>query len=283
MKVIRQSKALKVLIAKANANGACIGFVPTMGSLHEGHFSLIRRAHGECGCVVVSIFVNPLQFAPGEDYSSYPRDFKADARLLQREGVDAVFFPTAETMYKKGFSTYVEETALSAFLCGVSRPGHFRGVCTVVAKLFHIVNPDIAYFGQKDYQQAQIIKRMVRDLDFSVKIRVLPIVREKDGLAMSSRNQHLTSRERIQARVLYEALRKVKKRVLEGERHAGTLKLSIKRILQGKEKITIDYVKIVDADTLQEKSILSGKVLIALAAYVGNTRLIDNVLCNVKK
>ena len=253
-----------------------IGFVPTMGTLHEGHLSLVRRAKKEADFVVVSIFVNPLQFGPQEDYKLYPRNFKKDEALLKKEGVNLIFYPTPKTMYLKGFSTYVEEVYLSRVLCGVSRPGHFKGVTTVVAKLFNIVEPDIAYFGQKDYQQAQIIKRMVRDLNFPIKIRVLPIVRDKDGLALSSRNSYLSSEERKSALVLFQSIRLAKDLVRRGIVESSLIIKEVRKLINSKKYTKIDYVEIVDPLTLRPLKRIEKRGLLALAVYVGRARLIDN-------
>ena len=253
-----------------------IGFVPTMGALHQGHLSLVERAKKETDFVVVSIFVNPLQFGPQEDYKLYPRNFKKDEALLRKEGVDLIFYPTPKIMYLKDFSTYVEEVYLSRVLCGVSRPGHFKGVTTVVAKLFNIIEPDIAYFGQKDYQQAQIIKRMVRDLNFSVKIRVLPIVRDKDGLALSSRNSYLSSEERKSALVLFQSIRLAKDLVRRGIVESSLIIKEVKKLINSKKYTKIDYVEIVDPLTLRPLKRIEKRGLLALAVYVGRARLIDN-------
>ncbi|MCD6539630.1 MAG: pantoate--beta-alanine ligase [Candidatus Omnitrophica bacterium] len=253
-----------------------IGFVPTMGALHQGHLSLVKRAKKESDFVVVSIFVNPLQFGPQEDYKLYPRNFKKDEALLKKEGVDLIFYPTPKIMYLEGFSTYVEEVYLSRVLCGVSRPGHFKGVTTVVAKLFNIIEPDIAYFGQKDYQQAQIIKRMVRDLNFPIKIRVLPIVRDKDGLALSSRNSYLSSEERKSALVLFQSIRLAKNLVRRDIVESRLIIKEVKKLINSKKYTKIDYVEIVDPLTLQPLERIEKRGLLALGVYVGRARLIDN-------
>ncbi len=239
---------------------------------------MIRRAKKECNFVVVSIFVNPTQFGPNEDYRRYPRPFRKDRILLEKEKVDLLFAPQAKTMYPKDFSTYVEEFSLSKVLCGLSRPGHFRGVCTVVAKLFNIVQPDIAYFGQKDYQQAQIIKRMVRDLNFPVQIKVLPIVRESDGLALSSRNSYLDSRQRQEASVLFKALELARSLILGGERSVSKIILAMERLILSQPHTRIDYIKIVSPRTLEELKYIEKKAWVALAVFIGDTRLIDNIL-----
>jgi pantoate--beta-alanine ligase len=279
MIVARSIKKVREILNKVREKNKLIGFVPTMGALHLGHLSLVKRAQKECDFVVVSIFVNPTQFGPGEDFKRYPRCFGRDRNLLKREGVDLVFYPTPKMMYPKDFSTYVEELSLSKYLCGRLRPSHFRGVCTVVAKLFNIIGPCISYFGQKDYQQAQIIKRMVRDLNFPTKIKVLPIVREKDGLAMSSRNWYLNEEERRQARCLFHSLILAKRLIKGGEKNAKRIKKEM-RILIKKEAPTssIDYVSIADPHSLEEIEVIKGKVLVALAVRIGKARLIDNMI-----
>ena len=250
-----------------------------MGALHKGHLSLVKAARKECGFVTVSIFVNPIQFGPREDFRSYPRNFKKDEMLLEAEGVDLIFYPSISGMYDRDFSVYVEEISLSRYLCGKSRPGHFRGVCTVVAKLFNIVQPDIAYFGQKDYQQAQIIKRMVKDLNFSLKVKVMPIVREKDGLAMSSRNKYLSIKERKDALCLYNSLMLASKMVKGGICSSATVVANMKKLIRNQAPYArIDYINIVNPGTLEEVKKIKGKVLAALAVYIGKTRLIDNML-----
>jgi pantoate--beta-alanine ligase len=251
-----------------------------MGALHEGHLSLIRGARCDCGFVGVSVFVNPLQFGPGEDFRRYPRDVARDKKILQKQKVDMLFYPRAAALYGKSFSTFVEETRLSNCLCGLSRPGHFRGVCTVVAKLFNIIQPDIAYFGQKDYQQAQVIKKMASDLNFPLKIKILPTVREKDSVAMSSRNLYLRPAERLRSRRLYQALVRAKKLIDGGERNAGRIIGRMKRCIRsgGERSIKIDYVEIRKAEDLTKVFRIRGKVLIALAVYVGGVRLIDNII-----
>ncbi|HEC69170.1 MAG TPA: pantoate--beta-alanine ligase [Candidatus Omnitrophica bacterium] len=274
MVIVQTIKKVKEVIRRVKNKK--IGFVPTMGALHEGHLSLVRRAKKEADFVVVSIFVNPLQFGPQEDYKLYPRNFKKDEALLKKEGVNLIFYPTPKTMYLKGFSTYVEEVYLSRVLCGVSRPGHFKGVTTVVAKLFNIVEPDIAYFGQKDYQQAQIIKRMVRDLNFPIKIRVLPIVRDKDGLALSSRNSYLSSEERKSALVLFQSIRLAKDLVRRGIVESSLIIKEVKKLINSKKYTKIDYVEIVDPLTLRPLKRIEKRGLLALAVYVGRARLIDN-------
>ena len=262
----------------ARLTGLRLGLVPTMGALHEGHLSLVRAAKAQCDVVVVSIFVNPLQFGPNEDLARYPRTFERDCQLLEREGIDFLFAPSAEEMYPADAVTYVTVEGLSDKLCGRSRPGHFRGVTTVVAKLFDIVEPDLAFFGQKDAAQATIIRRMVRDLDFAVEIMVSPIVRELDGLAMSSRNAYLGPQQRKSALVLYRSLAEVKRRFDQGERNAANLGEAGKHVLAQESAVRLDYLEIVDPDTLDPLPELNRPALVAVAAFVGSTRLIDNIL-----
>lgn len=278
MRIIEKVKEMKLFSEMARREGKSIGFVPTMGYLHEGHLSLVRRARAENDVVVVSIFVNPIQFGPNEDYDRYPRDFERDKMLLEKEGVDCVFYPSVEEMYPQDFSTYVEETVLSKPLCGRSRPGHFRGVCTVVAKLFNIVKPHRAYFGQKDAQQFRVLRRMVRDLNMDVEMIECPIVREPDGLAMSSRNVYLSPEEREQALALYRSLKLAEELFTKGERDALKIKREMEEFLRGFDKVKVDYVEIVDEETLEPVSKIEKKVIVAVAAWVGKARLIDNVI-----
>jgi pantoate--beta-alanine ligase len=278
MKVIKTLKRLRNEIRRARQEGLLIGFVPTMGTLHQGHLSLMQMARKETDLLVVSIFVNPLQFGPKEDFKQYPRNPKQDAKLCKDVGVDIVFAPADEEVYSSGFDTYVDMTKLTSKLCGKSRPGHFRGVMTVVTKLFNMVEPDIAYFGQKDYQQATIIKKMVKDLNMNLKVKVLPTIREIDGLAMSSRNQYLTTSERLNASRLYQALVKSKQIIISGNKNADKICHAIISELNKIPKSKIDYVEIVDADTLEPiQKIERQKVVIAVAIYLGKTRLIDNI------
>ncbi len=266
---------------RAREEGKLIALVPTMGFFHEGHLSLIRKANEVGDLVVVSSFVNPSQFGPGEDYENYPRDPERDRRLAQENGTDILFSPSVEEMYPQGHSTWVEVEGLTEVLCGKSRPGHFRGVTTVVAKLFLIVQPHYAIFGQKDYQQAQVIKRMVEDLNFDLKILVEPIVREPDGLAMSSRNLYLTPAQRREATILYRSLLRAKELVEGGERDAERVSALIKGMIAPLPSAKIDYVSVVDGENLRPLSKLTGKVLIALAVKIGRARLIDNILISV--
>lgn len=269
-------------VFKAGKENKTVGLVPTMGYLHEGHLSLMKKAKEECDFTVVSIFVNPAQFGAGEDFNKYPRDLKRDFMLADSAGVDAVFCPEANDMYPEEFDTYVEvEHEMAEKLCGGSRPGHFKGVTTVVAKLFNILQPDRAYFGQKDAQQYIIIKKMVRDLDFKVKIIVCPIVREKDGLAMSSRNTYLTDDQRKQAAILYKALKHAQSLIECGERDAKLVKENVRKLITTAKDARIDYIECVGADNLEEMPALQGRVLIAAAVKFGNTRLLDNIRLEV--
>ena len=258
--------------------GRSIAFVPTMGFLHEGHLSLIRKGRELADVSVVSIYVNPTQFAPGEDLDKYPRDFERDIRLCAEEQVDVVFFPSNEEMYPGGYQTFVLNESLSDKLCGRTRPTHFKGVTTIVAKLFNIVDADYALFGRKDAQQALIIRNMARDLNFRTEIIVAPIVREPDGLAMSSRNKYLSPAQRQQALVLNESLRRVEALWREGERDLDRLKKEMATAIESRPECRVDYISFVDADTLENAGDDSKKILLALAVFVGNTRLIDNTL-----
>ncbi|MCP2605338.1 pantoate--beta-alanine ligase [Candidatus Aminicenantes bacterium AH-873-B07] len=278
MKTVESIKEMKKIVRDLKRKNEIIGFVPTMGYLHEGHLSLIRESVKKANKTIVSIFVNPTQFGPSEDYNRYPRDIERDKRLLEIEKVDYLFYPCVEEMYPKGYKTYVETTHLQDKLCGRSRPGHFRGVCTVVLKLFNIVQPDIAFFGQKDAQQAIIIKRMVKDLNLDVKIEVMPIIREKDGLAMSSRNTYLNPEERKSATVLYRSLQLAKKLIEKGERNSELIISKMKELIEAEPFSKIDYIEIVDLEELNPIKEIKNEALIALAVYIGNTRLIDNII-----
>jgi len=266
-----------------NARGKRIGFVPTMGALHAGHASLIKQAYTECDFVVVSIFVNPTQFGPKEDLSRYPRPFEADVQICLREGVDLLFHPTPDIMYPSEFQTYVEVRDLQSVLDGVSRPGHFRGVATVVMKLFNIVQPHAAYFGQKDAQQVRILQQMVRDLDVPVEIRVCPIMRDPDGLAMSSRNVYLDAEQRKNATVLFRSLEAIRTRIEAGERQADVLIRIARDRIEATPGARVDYISISDFQRLLSLAHLQGQVLIALAVFFGTTRLIDNMLITISE
>jgi len=281
VRVIESLREMQSEAESLRLAGKRIGFVPTMGYLHEGHLSLVRIARQHADVVVVSIFVNPTQFGPNEDYARYPRDLPRDLQLLEQEGVDIVFHPRVEEMYPQPYYTYVEVQKLTEPLCGASRPGHFRGVTTVVAKLFNLVKPHLAVFGQKDAQQARVIQQMVRDLNFDVEIVVAPIIREPDGLAMSSRNTYLNPQERQDALVLYRSLCRAKQLIELGERNPQALRQEMEQILTSVPSSRIDYVAIVNPDTLEEVSRLEGKVMIALAVWIGNARLIDNMVLDV--
>ncbi|RMH65564.1 MAG: pantoate--beta-alanine ligase [Calditrichaeota bacterium] len=276
--VISTPEAMRARSAAWRKNGERIGFVPTMGYLHEGHLSLIREARRHSTRCVVSIYVNPTQFAPGEDLDKYPRDFERDLQLCAEEGVQAVFFPDDTMMYPEGYQTYVYNASLSGLLCGQSRPTHFKGVTTIVAKLFNIVQPDVAVFGQKDAQQALIIRNMVRDLHFPIEIIVAPIVRESDGLAMSSRNRYLTAEQRRQALALYQSIRQTETEWQNGRRDIAGLTRNIRTHIEAHPACRVDYIAFVDARTLQPATESSREILLALAVYVGSTRLIDNTL-----
>ena len=261
-------------------NGDVFGLVPTMGALHQGHISLVRAAMNECDRVAVSLFVNPLQFGPNEDLAKYPRNFDRDSALLEQEGVEVLFAPSVEEMYPVDAVTYVTVEGLGGKLCGRSRPGHFRGVTTVVAKLFNIVQPDLAFFGQKDAAQVAIIRRMVRDLNIPVQIVACPIVREPDGLAMSSRNAYLDSTQRESALVPYRSLMRVQEQFDQGERKAVKLIEAGQRVFAEEPSVRLDYLEIVDPGTLDRVDEISRAALVAVAAFVGNTRLIDNIVIN---
>ncbi|MCF7849664.1 MAG: pantoate--beta-alanine ligase [Kiritimatiellales bacterium] len=276
METIHTPAAMQRRALALKREGRVIGFVPTMGFLHEGHLSLMRIARERCDLLVASIFVNPAQFGPNEDLEAYPRDFERDQALCEKEGVDILFFPEAGTMYAENPSVWIDEESLSTVLCGAARPGHFRGVCTVVAKLFNLVLPDIAVFGEKDAQQLRIIERMVRDLDFPVKIIRGPIVREADGLAMSSRNKYLSVQERQDALCLRRALETASELYRNGERQADALLGAMLEIIEAVPSAEVDYLEIVDDGTLQPIVNVDNGALIALAVRMGSTRLIDN-------
>jgi pantoate--beta-alanine ligase len=278
MKVIRSPDAMQALALRLRRKGRVIGFVPTMGCLHAGHIALMARARSAADIVVASIFVNPIQFGPGEDFRRYPRTFRRDAAMCRAARVDILFHPDVADMYAADHSVYVDETEISDGLCGASRPGHFRGVCTVVTKLLNIVQPDLAVFGRKDAQQARIVERMVRDLNMPVKVVVVPTVREADGLAMSSRNAYLSSEERRRAADIHAALETARRMAAAGERNAGELCRAVARLLaKGAPPMDIDYISVVDYDSFEVVRRLSGESLLAVAVRIGTTRLIDNV------
>ncbi len=268
---------LRRLVAAARRQGATVGFVPTMGYLHAGHQALMRQARSECALVVASIFVNPLQFGPQEDFAAYPRDLERDSRLAAAAGVDILFTPSAAEMYPQGFSTFVTVEGLSGILCGAFRPGHFRGVATVVAKLLNIVHPDRAYFGQKDAQQLVIIRRLVRDLNIATEVVAVPTVREPDGLALSSRNVYLQPDERQAATALFRSLLAAEAAITAGERSGDNLTALMLRVMRSEPLVRPQYAAAVDPDTLQPLPSVRERVLLAVAAYVGRARLIDNL------
>jgi pantoate--beta-alanine ligase len=270
------------VVAKARRGGLSIGLVPTMGALHDGHASLIQAARVETGFVVVSIFVNPTQFGPSEDLTRYPRPLAQDLQVCARTGGDLVFRPEPAVMYPPEFRTFVEVQDLQNGLCGESRPGHFRGVATVVLKLFHIVQPDVAYFGQKDAQQARIIQQLVGDLNVPVRLQICPIVRAPDGLALSSRNQYLDPNQRRQATILYRALEEARRLVEAGEQDAAEVQHLLTARIQETPGADLDYAAVVDADTLKPLTRLKGVILLALAVKFGSTRLIDNLQLSVE-
>ena len=282
MKTLTRVAEMQAASAGLRGAGKRVGFVPTMGALHEGHLALVRRAKQETDVAVASIFVNPAQFGPGEDYLNYPRDLARDSDLLQREGVEIVFAPPVEEIYPHGFETYVTAEPVSAPLEGEFRPGHFRGVATVVLKLFHIVQPHRAYFGRKDAQQCVVVSRLVRDLNLAVEIVVCPIVREPDGLAMSSRHAYLNEEERRAATVLYKSLCRARELMQGGERRAAVIADEMRRLIEQEPQARIDYAAVVDAETLLPVEEVRGRVLVPLAVWIGRARLIDNLLVEEK-
>lgn len=282
MQILKTKAEVRQEIARARREGKTVGFVPTMGYLHNGHLSLMAIAKKENDLVVASIFVNPTQFGPNEDFAKYPRDLQRDASLARNIGVDIIFAPEVEEMYgPNGGLTYVDINQLSDHLCGARRPGHFRGVCTVVTKLFNIVQPDRAYFGQKDAQQALIIKRMTQDLDLPVEVKTLPTVRESDNLAMSSRNVYLSPEERQAALTLSRSLAMAEEMIHAGEHNTQTVIDAITEMITAEPLARVDYISAVSAETLQPTDQLSGQVLIALAVFFGKTRLIDNLIMQI--
>jgi pantoate--beta-alanine ligase len=278
MRSVKTIAEMQSVCRDLRSNGSVLGFVPTMGALHEGHLSLVRRARSECNTVVASIFVNPLQFAPGEDFAKYPRTFEGDCKSLETERVDVLFAPDAAEMYPNGSVTTVTVSGVGDRLDGASRPGHFTGVATVVAKLFHIVGPTRAYFGQKDAAQLAVLRQMVRDLNFDVELIGCAIVRDADGLALSSRNKYLSAAEREQALVIHRTLLQLERMIVEGERQSITLVRRGMESLDAVPGVQVDYLAIVDANTLLPVTSADTGTLVAVAAYVGSTRLIDNFL-----
>ncbi|NLZ47606.1 MAG: pantoate--beta-alanine ligase [Clostridiales bacterium] len=276
MNIVHSIKDLREEVRNWRKNGLSVGFVPTMGYLHEGHGALIKRASEENDKVIVSIFVNPIQFGPNEDFERYPRDMERDSKIVAECGGHLIFNPSPSEMYTDNFSTYVDVERLTEGLCGSKRPGHFKGVCTVVTKLFNIVQPDKAYFGEKDAQQLAVIKRMVRDLDMPIEIISCPIIREEDGLAKSSRNAYLNPEERKAALILYKSLEDAKIALNKGERNASKVKNIIIDKLNSEPMARIDYVEIVDSLSLKPVSDINTDILVAIAVFIGKTRLIDN-------
>ncbi len=278
MKILKTLDEMKAWSRKVREDGKTLGLVPNQGYLHEGHLSLARKSVSACNRTVASIFVNPKQFGPNEDLDTYPRDLEADRRQLERLGVDALFLPTADDMYPEGFQTYVNVEGVTDQLCGKSRREFFRGVTTIVLKLFHIVQPNSAFFGEKDRQQLEVIRKMVDDLNLDVKIVGLPIIREPDGLAMSSRNQYLGKAERKTAQSLHEALQQAQQLVAQGESSVATLRSRMRNIIEREGQAQVDYISVCDPQRFEELEEIQGKAMIALAVHVGKARLIDNCL-----
>lgn len=278
MLVITDPQKMRKYCASLSRKGLSIGFVPTMGALHEGHLELVKAAKKRSDVVIVSIFVNPIQFGPKEDFKKYPRNIRKDAALLKKEKVDVLFNPSVEGMTPNALLSYVEVGKMGDVLCGASRPGHFRGVTTIVAKFFNIIRPDTAFFGAKDFQQQAIIRKMVKDLNMGVEIVTVATVREKDGLAKSSRNAYLSAEQRAQAPTLYTSLLLAKRMIAAGEKNASKIIVAIKKNILSRTDFVVDYVSIVDPETFEEKRVVKRPVLIAVAAYLGKTRLIDNIL-----
>lgn len=276
MKIIYKIEELSKYLQ--DKKGQTIGLVPTMGFLHQGHISLIERAVKENNIVIVSIFVNPTQFGPGEDYDIYPRNIEGDMKILQEVGADVLFIPESKEMYPKGYNTFVEVMKITNVLCGASRPDHFRGVTTIISKLFNITKPNRAYFGQKDAQQCAVIKKMVKDLNYDLEIIVCPIIREKDGLALSSRNAYLNEDERKEARVLFQTLMLARESIENGEKDPELIKKLIYKTISEKKLANLEYVEIINETTLENIDEIKGDVLIALAVKFGKTRLIDNIV-----
>lgn len=283
MEIITEANQVQKRVDLLRSAGKSIGFVPTMGALHEGHLSLMRRAREENDILIISIFVNPVQFGPDEDFENYPRDLDRDKELAGEVGVDIIFTPTPDEMYSRTYSTYVDVKDLSEALCGRDRPGHFRGVATVIAKLFNITRPHRAYFGQKDYQQALIIRRMIEDLNFDIELLLMPILREEDGLALSSRNAYLNTKERQQALVLSRSLLRAKEMLDGGEMESRVILKEMKGMISREDLAKINYIGIYHPDTLEEIEMVNDVALVALAVRIGRTRLIDNILWKSRK
>lgn len=282
MKTIENVSRMSTFVKMMKKEGKSIGFVPTMGYLHEGHLSLVKAAKKHTDVVVMSIFINPIQFGPKEDFDKYPRDLKRDEEMAREAGVDVIFYPSLKEMYPEGYATYVTVDKLTGNLCGESRPGHFRGVVTVVTKLFNIVRPEVAYFGQKDMQQAMMIKKMAADLNMDIEVKIMPVVREKNGLAMSSRNMYLSDAERKDAAVLCQSLKNAELLIKNGERDAGKIIKAVEDMIKARQSARIEYVKLVDARELKNVKTVAGEIALAVAVFFGNTRLIDNITIMVK-
>ena len=278
MQIAKTIEEIRKMVKAARAEGKTVALVPTMGALHAGHISLIEAARKKCSFVVVSIFVNPTQFAPDEDFEKYPRPIQIDLQKCEQAKVDVVFNPSADQIYPQKDIKWVEVKELTDKLCGAARQGHFRGVTTICSKLFNIVTPDIAFFGQKDAQQAIVIKKMVADLNLPLQIEICPTIREPDGLAISSRNQYLTEKERADAVLIYRSLEKCRELIESGDKDPQTIIDQMRTLLQRSALIEIEYVSLVDAETLEDKKQLTGRVLVAIAARVGKARLIDNII-----
>ena len=282
MKTIENISRMSTFVKMMKKEGKSIGLVPTMGCLHEGHLSLVKAAKKHTDVVIMSIFINPIQFGPKEDFEKYPRDLKHDEEMAREAGVDVIFYPSLKDMYPEGYATYVVVEKLTGNLCGESRPGHFRGVATIVTKLFNIVKPEVAYFGQKDMQQAMMVKKMASDLNMDIELKMMPAVREKDGLAMSSRNMYLSDAERKDAAVLYQSLKNAEMLIKNGERDAGKIIRAVEDMIKAKQSARVEYVKLVDAAELKDVKMITGEIALAVAVFFGNTRLIDNTTIMVK-
>lgn len=278
IRVVTTITEVRELVKQARSQGKRVGLVPTMGALHAGHISLVEAAKTRTDFIVVSVFVNPTQFGPNEDFGKYPRTLDADVAMCQKSGADVVFAPSAEEMYTTPQQTWVNVEKLTDCLCGAARPGHFRGVTTVCTKLFNIVLPDVAFFGQKDAQQTIVIKRMVADLNMPLEIVVCPIIREANGLAMSSRNRYLSDQQKQDAAAIYASLRKAEQMIKSGERNSAVIIAAMQEILRQSGSIATEYVHIVDSAALSDLQVIKGQVLIAIAAKIGTTRLIDNIM-----
>jgi len=283
VKTIEKISRMSTFVKMMKREGRSIGLVPTMGYLHEGHLSLVKAAKKHTDVVIMSIFINSIQFGPKEDFERYPKDLKHDEEMAREAGVDVIFCPSLKDMYPEGYATYVTVEKLTDNLCGESRPGHFRGVATVVTKLFNIVKPEVAYFGQKDMQQALMVKKMASDLNMDIEVKIMPVVREKDGLAMSSRNMYLSDAERRDAAVLYQSLKNAEMLVKNGERDARKVTKAVEDMIKAKRSATrVEYVRLVDARELKDVKTITGEVALAVAVFFGKTRLIDNITIMVK-